>query len=110
MKVKFDTDDVAINLVLMGNEPKESWDFSRGAMNALNGTPLPPGQRQPQMTKMHALYLSESLGQMLHFLYRKAVEAGELEPHQKAQDLVRKLLYSCGVATAKHKRFVLPTR
>lgn len=75
---------------------------------ALNTVRPPPVRREVEMSKMHALYLSKDLSAIAPVLTKMAIEAGELQPHQKFQDLVRKLLFALSESCSKNGRFVFP--
>lgn len=108
MNHDFDSAELAASMTSLGCDPALSQAFFPKAHVALNTRRLPPSRREVEMSKMHALYLSSCLGEMLVELYKLAVASGDLQPHEKPQDLVRKLIYACAVAVAKHKRFVIP--
>lgn len=101
--------ELAASMSSLGCDPALSQAFFPKAHEALNSKRPPPSRRTVEMSKMHALYLSPDLGGMLQQLYKLAVASGDLQPHEKPQDLVRRLIYACGVAVAKRKRFVIPT-
>lgn len=109
MMIDFCPTELSSNMVTLGADPELAQAFYPKAYTALNSKRPPPGRREVEMSKMHALYLSPYLGEMLVELYRLAVAAGDLQPHEKPQDLVRKLIYACAVAVARRKRFVIPT-
>jgi len=109
MIIDFCPNELALNMASLGADPVLAQAFYPKAHAALNSKRPPPSRRTVEMSKMHALYLSPDLGGMLQQLYKLAVASGDLQPHEKPQDLVRRLIYACGVAVAKRKRFVIPT-
>lgn len=94
--------------VSKGCAPDVAVTHVQKAHTALTTTRLPPQQRSVEMSKMHALYLSSDLTHIAPILTKLAIEAGELQPHQKFQDLIRKMIYVLSESCSKHRRFVLP--